>query len=183
MSADPPAIAFAEELIDIYPEAKVILVERDIDSWSTSFNAAVITPTWTPLLNFLGDFDPWLIGPVRDCHLRWVRRWWKANSKKEMREMVKGKYEEHYALVRRLVPKERLLKYRLGDGWEPHCAFLGKPVPDCPFPGVNDREHMDEHLWIMAVRSMRNGLFNVGKYLVPVATAGVGLGWWIWRTQ
>ena len=32
ISADPPAIAFAEELVELYPEAKVILVERDIDA-------------------------------------------------------------------------------------------------------------------------------------------------------
>ena len=179
VSADPPAIAFAEELINVYPEAKVILVERDIESWYTSINAAVINPTWSPLLNFLGDFDPWLIGPVRDCNFRWVRGWWKAGSKKEMQEMARDRYREHYALVRRLVPKERLLECKLGDGWEPLCTFLGKPVPDMPFPKVNDQEHMDEHMRIIAIRSMKNGLFNVGKYLVPIAA--VGIGWWIWR--
>ena len=61
MSADPPAIAFAEELVDVYPEAKVVLVERDIDSWYSSFNAAVIN-TMEPASKFSGRFrslDPW----------------------------------------------------------------------------------------------------------------------------
>lgn len=31
--------------------------------------------------------------------------------------------------VRDVVPRDRLLVYRLGDGWGPLCAFLGVPVP------------------------------------------------------
>lgn len=42
VSSDTPAIAFAEELIRAYPQAKVILVERDIDKWYDSFNQNVI---------------------------------------------------------------------------------------------------------------------------------------------
>ena len=32
IASDFPSIAFAEELIELYPEAKVIIVERDVDS-------------------------------------------------------------------------------------------------------------------------------------------------------
>ena len=28
------------------------------------------------------------------------------------------------------------------DGWEPLCAFLGLPVPDAPFPHLNDRDRV-----------------------------------------
>ena len=31
--SDWPACAFAKELIEAYPEAKVILTNRDVDSW------------------------------------------------------------------------------------------------------------------------------------------------------
>jgi hypothetical protein len=44
VSSDAPALAFSEELIVMYPEAKVVLVERDIDEWYTSFDAAVTGP-------------------------------------------------------------------------------------------------------------------------------------------
>lgn len=27
----------------------------------------------------------------------------------------------------------------MAEGWEPLCAFLGVPVPDEPFPNMNDR--------------------------------------------
>jgi len=42
LSSDTPAIAFAEDLIEAYPEAKVVLVERDVDSWYESFMTGVI---------------------------------------------------------------------------------------------------------------------------------------------
>ena len=47
-------------------------------------------------------------------------------------------FEQHTARVRELVPADRLLVHRATDGWAPLCAFLGKPVPDCPYPRIND---------------------------------------------
>ena len=35
---------------------------------------------------------------------------------------------------------DRLLVWSPTDGWEPLCEFLEVPVPDAPFPHVNDRE-------------------------------------------
>lgn len=40
-------------------------------------------------------------------------------------------------MIRGLVPKERLLEWTVEDGWEPLCEFLGKLVPDEPFPHIN----------------------------------------------
>lgn len=181
VSADPPAIAFAEDLISTYPEAKVILVERDIETWYRSFNSAVIEPCWSPFLNFLGDWDPWLIGPVRDCHFRWIKGWWKANSKDEMQAKARQMYKEHYEFVRRITPKAKLLEYRLGEGWEPLCRFLGKEMPDVEFPKVNDSDHMKEFQGLVARRSMKHLFQRVCKWLAPAAV--VGLGYWLSKTH
>lgn len=181
VSADPPAVAFAAELMNAYPEAKVILVERDVDDWYRSFNTAVIEPSWSPFLNFLGDWDPWLIGPVRDCHFRWIRGWWKAESKEEMQAMARKMYRDHYDSVRKNTPKERLLEYKLGDGWEPLCHFLGKEAPDVEFPKVNDGDHMKEHMTLMARRSTRTVFLRVGKWLAPMLI--VALGYWLMKTR
>lgn len=43
-------------------------------------------------------------------------------------------------MVKRVVPPERLLVMNLKEGWAPLCAFLGKPIPDEPFPRVNESE-------------------------------------------
>ena len=49
-------------------------------------------------------------------------------------------YLDHNELVRKVCPAERLLEFKLGSGWEPLCEFLGKKVPDVPYPNVNDKE-------------------------------------------
>lgn len=46
-------------------------------------------------------------------------------------------------MIINVVPKQQLLIMKLEDGWEPLCKFLGKPIPDIPFPQVNDREAAD----------------------------------------
>ncbi|MEU8244800.1 sulfotransferase [Nonomuraea sp. NPDC048916] len=40
--------------------------------------------------------------------------------------------------VKASIPPGRLLVYQVTVGWEPLCEFLGTPVPDEPFPQVND---------------------------------------------
>ena len=40
--------------------------------------------------------------------------------------------------VKATVPAERVLVWSPADGWEPLCELLGVPVPDAPFPRVND---------------------------------------------
>lgn len=46
-------------------------------------------------------------------------------------------YKRHVEEVKRIVPPEQLLLFDVAvDGWAPLCKFLGKPVPDTPFPKV-----------------------------------------------
>ena len=48
----------------------------------------------------------------------------------------------HIEEVKRVVPPERLLVYNVAEGWAPLCEFLGVPVPDEPFPRLNEREFL-----------------------------------------
>lgn len=36
------------------------------------------------------------------------------------------------------MPEERLLEFNVRQGWGPLREFLGVPVPDAPFPRIND---------------------------------------------
>ena len=54
-------------------------------------------------------------------------------------------YRAHNERVKQLIPKERLLVYEVSEGWEPLCAFLGVPVPEKPFPRLNDRLSFKEN--------------------------------------
>ncbi|MGT2468489.1 sulfotransferase [Mesorhizobium atlanticum] len=49
-------------------------------------------------------------------------------------------YRDNVEAVLNIVPAERLLVHKLGDGWAPLCAHLGVPVPDEPYPARNSRQ-------------------------------------------
>jgi hypothetical protein len=78
--------------------------------------------------------------------------------------------ERHNAWVREQVPKEKLLEMDLAGGWEPLCKFLNKPVPNEPFPRMNDREARD--------RFMRYKVFQASIAWITIisATAVAGRG-------
>lgn len=39
------------------------------------------------------------------------------------------------------MPEDRLLEYKMGEGWKPLCDFLEVPVPEGkPFPRTNDTD-------------------------------------------
>jgi hypothetical protein len=48
--------------------------------------------------------------------------------------------------VKANVPAERLLVWDVTQGWEPLCEFLELPVPDAPFPNVNDSKEFVERV-------------------------------------
>ena len=58
---DWPAVAFAEELIQAYPDAKVITTTRNVDSWHASTLKTVHWRATDPELKFLAKFD-WASG-------------------------------------------------------------------------------------------------------------------------
>lgn len=47
-------------------------------------------------------------------------------------------FHRHHADVKARIPADQLLVYEVSEGWEPLCSFLGVPVPDEPFPRLND---------------------------------------------
>lgn len=51
--------------------------------------------------------------------------------------------ENHNEMVKSLVPPDKLLVMELKEGWAPLARFLGRPVPDDPFPRANDAEAVD----------------------------------------
>jgi hypothetical protein len=67
-------------------------------------------------------------------------------GEKDKETMVR-KFKEHDEEVKNYVPAERLLWFETGvDGWEKLCAFLGKDVPDIPWPHVNKTEDFKARL-------------------------------------
>lgn len=90
-------------------------------------------------------------------------------------------YLEHYQLVRKVCPPERLLEFKLGSGWEPLCQFLGTEAPDVPYPNVNDKEMFIGLHKAILDRATYYAVQKVLKWTVPVGLAVAGAAWY-WQT-
>ena len=145
-TVDFPASIFYRELLDSYPEAKVVHTVRDPERWydstaETIYGAANNFPFWVPKL------FPWL-GRFIDLQEKLV--WEKIfNGRFPDRAYAIQGFNEHTEAVKQHVPPEKLLIFQVKEGWEPLCAFLEVPVPDVPFPHVNDREMILHNFKIM----------------------------------
>jgi hypothetical protein len=166
-----PAAAFWREILDHYPDAKVILTVRDPERWyesarSTIFRTAVIAATPPGrLLLYLST----LSNPKLRRMRRMVRAavWYRLfDGRFADRRYAIAVFERHIHEVRAYLPAERLLVYRVADGWAPLCAFLGVPVPAEPFPNVND-----------TVTFQRSQALQIaGGLAVPLAVVGASAG-------
>ena len=75
---------------------------------------------------------------VHDATLRLIVTDWTRPGSWQDREAIKSGFIRHYEHIRSIVPKDQLLEHSSRDGWEPICKFLGKPVPNEPYPRVNE---------------------------------------------
>src|SRR5579862_2437490 len=127
-TVDWPNATYWKELAEAYPDAKVILTERDPDTWFESTQATIFADR--------GPMDPEAPFP------RMVRKvvYDLFDGRIHDREHAISIFNAHNAEVRATIPPERLLIYEVAQGWAPLCDFLGVPVPDGSMPKVNTRE-------------------------------------------
>ncbi|KAH8674996.1 P-loop containing nucleoside triphosphate hydrolase protein [Ilyonectria robusta] len=158
---DWPAIAFAKELIEAYPEAKVVLTNRDVDSWHASTMKTVYWRVTDHELRWLSNFD-WAAG----MYYPMLKKFFDTFFEGDFPNRGKDVFKRHYAEIRALVPKDNLLEYRVQDGWEPLCNFLGDAVPKgCSFPNVNDNSDFVSR----SRRRNRNQMYNVAlRYVLTL---------------
>ncbi len=130
-TVDAPAAFFYREIMAAFPDAKVLLNLRDPEKWFDSF---------TMLMGVMAEFG------AHRASIPRLDRWIAAGE--AMMTRVFGEapdrgavirvFEEHNRRVQEEVPADRLLVFRVQDGWEPLCAFLGREVPPEPFPHLNE---------------------------------------------
>jgi hypothetical protein len=150
-------VNLSDELIAAYPDAKVILTNRDPEKWlhsifqmyhrvleSRTFKIASVVDMVNlglPLCQFwwLTSFQG--LGALTEVlHLGWTDGDWRSREK-----LLEG-YLKRYTHIREVVPKENLLEWEPKDGLEPLCEFLGRPVPQEPFPYANKRNDVSDRL-------------------------------------
>lgn len=171
------ASPFAPDLIKAYPGAKVVIVQRDFDSWWPSFQAELLDRffnTQTAILAFIGSR---LFG-VRSGHAlqNIYYGFFDARNVQEIQDHARAAYDKYFEEVRGLVPQDRRLEYRLGSGWEPLCTFLGKEVPDVEFPFLNSREKHGKEM-----KTNRRNLYLIFlRAAMPWILGAVAVVWVAW---
>ncbi|KAK5988336.1 hypothetical protein PT974_12486 [Cladobotryum mycophilum] len=137
--SDDPCCLFVEELIAAYPDAKVILTTRESEAWLKSMRSFIIEILTWRSYDFLSLFDREFTAPYLALLNRTTRVLSKGQTpyKQSARPALLQSFDAHQELVRRVVPKERLLEFNPKQGWEPLCEFLDMPTPKGDFPHLN----------------------------------------------
>ncbi|KAL3425179.1 nad dependent epimerase [Phlyctema vagabunda] len=129
-----PAAAFAPEIIAAFPNSKVILTTRDVDSWYTSCMRTIRWRATDPVLRWLSKLD-WQSSSLYQTLFRTTQdSLYRGDFEKHGKEI----FMKHNDDVRSLVSKDLLLEYQVQQGWRPLCEFLDTDIPSCDFPRGND---------------------------------------------
>ena len=146
-TVDLPACLFYRELAEAFPDAKILLNVRDRESWYDSLmRLSTALGVFRPFVSASADLEKFL-------HLTDVAGHIMTNGDFSREGCLKA-FEAHNAAVERAFPAERLLVFRVQDGWAPLCRFLGHPVPDEPFPYLNEGQ--------ATIRAFVSETFGVG---------------------
>ena len=139
---DFPSCNYYKELMDAYPESKVILTVRDDESWIKSWNVLNNQILKSFTFRILAKIPGTSFKLQKDIHNKMILGEHGAfQGAKTDKEKMK-KFNEWNESVINFVPKDRLLVYEVKQGWAPLCKFLNVDVPDIPFPYKNKTKNM-----------------------------------------
>lgn len=119
------------EFADMWPAARVLLTVRDSATWYDSVRRSI--HAWTAPGEDVGP------PPVAELLTRiWDEDFggWDAVFDRDRTIAI---YEAHNDEVRRTCPPDRLIEWNVADGWRRLCEGLDVPMPDEPFPHLNQR--------------------------------------------
>ena len=146
-TVDWPSAYYYRELIDYYPDAKVLLSVRPAESWVKSmrgtiwalFHAkrsvihnvsearAAVDPLWRRYLDLMTGMN-------------WAPRTGAMAGDHASDEGLAAAMQRWNDGVIATVPPECLLVWDPVEGWDPLCAFLDVDVPADPLPRLNDSQ-------------------------------------------
>lgn len=178
-STDQPGCYFIEELLELYPNAKVICTTREKESWWASYVAL-----WSSIDELYNLPLLWLSPSLRRFCIFSFEFWrrvpqavgmkngnapaWPMTNHEEL-------YDCHAEYVKRVVPEKQLHYFDVRDGWEPLCKILGADIPNEPFPHEFPRSWLTSGKAAMAARLRK-------RFAVLVSAVGfVSFMFWRWR--
>ncbi len=138
---DWPGARYWRELLDAFPDAKVILSVRKPNGWYDSVQATI-----SPFVEARGTHDSPHLNAIAEMAYKTIVRPI-FDDRLSDRSHAISVFEKHIADVQSSVPAERLLTFDVREGWQPLCAFLGVAVPDMPFPKTNSSKEFVDDEW------------------------------------
>ena len=136
-SSDFPGHAFLDDLLDMYPNAKVILNKRHTpQEWERSVRSTLaFFSTWTYHL-----ITYWI--PICYWHHMIYKNYAKLAKRRYGVDDIFSTdcYTRHNEWVHEVAAarSKQVLEWEPDDGWAPLCAFLDYKVPKEPFPKTNE---------------------------------------------
>ena len=133
---DTPGNFFFEEILEAFPDCKVILSVRKEDWWIESYVrqlefvhamhlrsnlVSMFSPTARKFVNVLDSFLTATGGSINP----------------KFTYVIRKRYRIHNHRVKSIVPADKLLAYNVKEGWKTLCDFLECDVPTIAFPHEN----------------------------------------------
>ncbi len=175
-TVDNPGCCVWRELMQAYPDAKVILTlhPKGPEAWyESTIDTIYFTETmwqfkvlelFTPFGRKFGDMS---------CKLIWGR-----TLKGVMGDKAKAvqRYKAYIDEVKAEVPADKLLVFSVDEGWGPLCKFLGVAAPAAQFPNLNDRAAIKKLL-----RDITRGAYFIVAGIAAAALLVVLGAYWFLR--
>ena len=143
---DWPSCAFYKELMNIYPDAKVLLTVRNPEGWYESAKNSIYqlgtgfksSPVASAVMKFVKIISPLTRRIFRLSEdIVWEGTF---HGRFEDKDYSIAVFQQHIEEVKKYVPPEKLLVYEVKEGWKPLCDFLGVEIPaGKEFFHLNDR--------------------------------------------
>jgi hypothetical protein len=160
---DWPTCNYYKELIEVFPDAKVLLTYREPEKWF---------PSYLTLIRVSGLMNrfAFLVPMFRKFRTVTDNAVWNIFSDRRDRAHCIAVYNQHIESVKASVPPDRLLVFEVQQGWEPLCKFLEVDVPEEPFPHLNRRADIQKYAGrLIAGRVLRQTtvpLFVIGGIIL-----------------
>ena len=172
-TCDFPGMAFVDDLIEMYPKAKIVLNTREsAEMWKKSVENTVVYFSSQKYF-----WSTWLVPTDYWHHMNHRAYWDLARDRWGIEKWASVEcYEKHNTWVREVAKKNgrEVLEWKPEMGWGPLCNFLGKDVPQEPFPRLNEAAFIKKLIIILTVRGI---LAWVVAFSAPlVALYGI---WWM----
>jgi Sulfotransferase domain len=148
-TVDWPGSFFYRELREAYPDAKVLLSVRPGEAWARSMTGTISSILYGDSLMYDLSSARCRIDPAWNDYIELMRDMWHRSG------LLPDRGDTSLATLAREMERyndevrstfDDVVEWTPADGWGPICELLEVPVPDAPFPHVNNAEVFEDRI-------------------------------------